>query len=371
MSDKAVSPNLTGYCVKCRVKGASMGSGPEEGDKIHVTQAKNGRYMLVGWHTDCGTKMTRFLTDKKPEDKVLIDGYKKAQGSDGPTTVEKSAKSKEDTDVTTRKRVTAKKPVGKKKTGTQKKATTAKKSTAAKKPAPKKAAAKKPAVRGLAAIPISPSPEKAVPASFPLIIFAFYGKKGEKKQKLQAKMKSLGEVLYKGVTYTSPSTAALAATGASALNGWKFWKFKHGDEVFYIDALRDGGPKPRSTGKKSSGEKKSKTTAKPVNLTKLPAFSKEFGPVELPALKGDMQLPTRNSAKICAAYFVDPKKARFGHISTFLFVGGNLTFVRYNKKGVAQKASIKKLGKFKNWKEAIPTIAKTAHNKGLHRVKVA
>jgi len=61
---------LTGYCVKCKEKGAEL-SNPE------ITQTAKGGFMAKGKHEKCGTTVARIMS-KADAEKAVEDGVKKS-----------------------------------------------------------------------------------------------------------------------------------------------------------------------------------------------------------------------------------------------------------------------------------------------------
>lgn len=191
---------------------------------------------------------------------------------------------------------------------------------------------------------------KQVKATFPLKIFADYGAKGEAKKRYRATMKGMDLFLYSKSKYPSPTAAAIAVTGGKRVNGWEFWKFEQDGETISISALRD----PSEVSKRGA-----------TSTNKLPPYSD----LTVPLPRED--LPARNTRVSCAAYFQEPKRVKAGQVNVYIWIPGDeLVHVRYTKTGVVSKGSVKKLGEYETWKEAVPVIAKDAAERGLVRVRI-
>jgi hypothetical protein len=329
--------NVSARCMKCKGQ-VDLVSNPQTQEPAGIVQTGKNRLMLVGWCPTCGTKACRFLS--KTKDAELIEKF-------GVAVVHEVKENKEAPDV-----------VGLEETG-KKAGRKVKQDMLEDLPEemleetpPKKSAKKKVgAVKGKKDTIYAKPPKKQVSAAYPINIFKEY-----KEKMLKAVMKAPDLIKFGGEVYASPSMAATAATGGKSVNGWKFWLFKD----------KDGNPRPINDLRDQSnvaklGPKKKTDEVKAATETK-----KEYPPIVLPAA---CKLPRKNGPKASAAVYVDPKTARHGRFFGYLFADGVLLRIPYNKKGEGDKAGIKKLGKFENWKEAQVKVQANAKKDGLVAVK--
>lgn len=330
---KLSKDELTGQCMKCKDQRTMVSA---------KVQKKSNRYSLIGGCEVCGTKMHKFLG----KDSRLAQMYRSAMGTkEGAVSIQNSGEQAtpdqpevEEVPDPPKKGKRGKK--GRSKVTTVKK-TAAKKSTRRKS---KKAATKTKRV----AVSTADAPIKV---TYPLAIFFPYKGKTYTGTMLglenpEIKVRGQGRTVF-----SSPTLAAGTITGTK-VNGWKSWKFEHGDKVYHIDALRSADQRGRRA---SSGPSKS-----------LVGYSDEYPDTYTLPLS---RLPVRG-----AAYFVDKKTVRFGHLTMVALLTGetgekSLVAVRFKKNG-SRAVKGKKLGVYNTWKDAAPDINAYAEKNNLHRVKV-
>lgn len=303
---------LTAHCMKCK---------QNRGVVEPVVHQDGGRFRLGGKCYKCGTKISKTLGKDDP----LVKAYKKfaaeepdaaqVQSAGGPATPEAAAPNN-------------KSPKGPAKT---------KKTVAPKKKSKVPATAL--------------TPETAVQVVYPLDIFVAY-----KGKKYTGRMNALDDIRVRGhgrTVFTSLTAAARAITGGTSVNGWGFWSFVHKDgNAYKVDAIRKAEDRTARSKRSSSGPRKT-----------LMPYSTEY-PDTYPLPRES--LPIRG-----AAWFLNPKYARWGHLILMTLVeDGMLIHARYDKKG-NRKGDVIEMGKFATWGEAIPQVYKFAEESGYFRVRVS